>query len=201
MSFIENKTEFEKVKKNLFTKIDKKKNFESNPFLLKFKYFRAFDFDFLFEYSFINSIKKETKLDNQIEYYFYVLKPDPLEYFYKHFGKFNVFKFPAQFNEIEFDNILMKDPGDSPSDAIAINSFEIAFYPSSGNWCILASRDLEIAIIGFSKLDYIEKFEKCFDNYQDIFYSVENYVSYLFDILEMNESQKVIYKNIVHNYK
>ena len=95
----------------------------------------------------------------------------------------------------------MKDPGDSPSDAIAINSFEIAFYSSSDNWCILASRDLEIAIIGFLKLDYIERFEKSFDNYQDIFYSVENYVSYLFDILEMNENKKVIYRNIVNNYK
>jgi hypothetical protein len=47
-----------------------------------------------------------------------ILKPDPLNYFHHHFGKYPGFVHSRGNTDEEFFHFMMQDPGDSPADAL-----------------------------------------------------------------------------------
>lgn len=69
-----------------------------------------------------------------------VLNPDPFSYFNMHFGKYPGFIVGPQHTDDDFFEILMKDPGDSPADAIGVYSEQYAVLPISGEWFFYADR-------------------------------------------------------------
>lgn len=69
-----------------------------------------------------------------------VLNPDPFSYFNMHFGKYPGFIVEPQHSDDDFFEILMKDPGDSPADAIGFYSEQYAVLPLSGEWFFYADR-------------------------------------------------------------
>jgi hypothetical protein len=69
-----------------------------------------------------------------------VLNPDPFSYFNFHFGKYPGLIVEAHHTDDEFFEMLMKDPGDSPADAIGFYSEQYVVLPISGDWFIYADR-------------------------------------------------------------
>jgi hypothetical protein len=62
-----------------------------------------------------------------------VLKPDPFSYFHFHFGKYSGFVVREGNSEDDFADILMRDPGDSPADAIGFYSEQYVVSPIVGD--------------------------------------------------------------------
>ncbi|MDI7046862.1 hypothetical protein QMN58_25470 [Escherichia coli] len=50
-----------------------------------------------------------------------ILKPDPLNYFHYHFGKYPGFVHGGEDTDEEFFHFMMQDPGNSPADALGVN--------------------------------------------------------------------------------
>jgi len=69
-----------------------------------------------------------------------VLNPDPFSYFHFHFGKYPAFIVDARHSDDDLFDILMKDPGDSPADAIGFYSEQYVVLPISGEWFMYADR-------------------------------------------------------------
>ncbi|MFM0735859.1 hypothetical protein PQQ51_01275 [Paraburkholderia xenovorans] len=70
-----------------------------------------------------------------------VLHPDPFNYFHFHFGKYSGFIVTAGHDDDAFFEILMKDPGGSPADAIGFYSEQYVVLPIIGEWFMYADRD------------------------------------------------------------
>ena len=77
-----------------------------------------------------------------------VLDPEPISYFYKHFGKINSFCFGAGISPDEYKRLRLLDPGNEV-DAIQFNSETVAWIPDNDRWAIWGERSREIAVIGF----------------------------------------------------
>ncbi|WP_244112826.1 hypothetical protein [Burkholderia gladioli] len=75
-----------------------------------------------------------------------ILKPDPFGYFNFHFGKYPGFVHNKHHTDDEYFSVLMKNPGDSPADAIGINSYQYVVMPLHGNWIVFGDRNWDIAV-------------------------------------------------------
>lgn len=200
IDYIINIEDFEKIKSNLFLLFNKKFEIENNPFNDDFKIFFAIEFDFLFTEDFFNGIKIFLKKIDTNKFYFYTINPSPEKYFFKHFNKFNAFEVNLNNTDKELSEIMMKNPKDSPSDALALNSDDIVWFSHSKEWAILGSRDLEIAIVGLTINKVKDQFLSSFNNFDNIFLSVEEQIENLDDLIGFDDSQKVIYSKLIKNY-
>jgi hypothetical protein len=64
-----------------------------------------------------------------------ILKPDPLNYFHHHFGKY-----PG------FFHFMMQDPGDSPADALGVNHEHYVLLPVVGDWIAFGDRSWDVGV-------------------------------------------------------
>ncbi|MFM0174018.1 hypothetical protein [Paraburkholderia sediminicola] len=85
-------------------------------------------------------IRSVVAFDGTGEFAVIVINPDPFSYFNQHFGKYPGFIVGAQHTDDDFFEILMRDPGDSPADAIGFYSEQYAVLPISGEWSFYADR-------------------------------------------------------------
>lgn len=69
-----------------------------------------------------------------------VMKPDPFNYFHFHFGKYPGFIQQASHTDDDFFEFLLKDPGDSPADALGVNSEHYVVMPLPGDWIVFGDR-------------------------------------------------------------
>jgi hypothetical protein len=63
-----------------------------------------------------------------------ILKPDPFKYFHHHFGKYPGFVHGQDNTYVEFFDLMMQDPGDSPADALGVNYDHYVIMPIEGDW-------------------------------------------------------------------
>ncbi|MCJ7932440.1 MAG: hypothetical protein MUW56_02085 [Chryseobacterium sp.] len=91
-NFVTDKKEFEHYKSKIKKLFPEYLSLEKNSFNNNFKYFIAFDFDYIFEeiffegiIAFLNKIKNE-------KLFFYTIDPSPEDYFFIHFNKYSVFE-------------------------------------------------------------------------------------------------------------
>ena len=63
-----------------------------------------------------------------------ILKPDPFKYFHHHFGKYPGFVHGRDSTYVEFFDLMMQDPGDSPADALGVNYDHYVIMPMEGDW-------------------------------------------------------------------
>lgn len=201
INFVENKKEFENYKNQYLKLFDPEKRFQDNPFKSNFNYFIGFDFNFIFSEVFFSSIKDFVKKIKSEHLFFYTIEPSPEEYFFKYFKKYNVLNIKLTDTEMDLNNIMMKDPLDSPSDALAINSNEISWFSNSDDWAIIGSREWEISIVGFTSLEMKGKFLSSFGDNLDIFTSIEQQVHILDDMLNFDKELKADYNELTKNYQ
>lgn len=199
-NFVIDKKEFEDYKSKIRQIFPEYISFEQNSYNDKFKYFIAFDFDYIFEeiffegiISFLNKIKDE-------KLFFYTINPSPEDYFFLHFKKYSAFELETNKSYNDFNDILYKDPGENTADAIGINSNEIACFSNSNDWAIIGSREWEIAIVGFTFLEIKETFLTSFKESSEIFTSIEEQVTILDDMLNFDKNVKSDYKKLADNY-
>jgi hypothetical protein len=72
--------------------------------------------------------------------YYVVLRPDPVSYFFAHFGKYPLIEIKPSGSAEEYMAVLNEDPGGSPADALGINWSEYMILPSSKAWFIRGLR-------------------------------------------------------------
>lgn len=199
--FVTDKEEFVKYKSRFF-QLFVNDDFENNPFFSDFKYFLSFEFDFIHNKSFFEGLKNFLKSIGYKTVTFYTIDPSPEDYFYKHFNKFSVFEININAPDKELNDIMMKDPGNSSADALAINSNEISWFSNSNEWAIIGSRDWEIAVVGFTnekiKQNFIDSFS---EDAQTMFTSMKTQVDALDEMLNFNDKIKAEYTKLVESYK
>ncbi|VTZ52641.1 hypothetical protein MPC4_90116 [Methylocella tundrae] len=77
-----------------------------------------------------------------------VLDPNPISYFYKHFGKINSFRFGANITDEEYSTLVQLSPGND-ADALLYHGDTVVWIPEHADWAIWGQRDPEITVIGF----------------------------------------------------
>lgn len=193
INYISDKRNYKEQKRRFLNIFKDKSQFEENRFRKDIKYFLAFDFDFIHDDKFDQGIKSfltELRLNN---YTYYTIDPSPEKYFYKYFNKYNIGVISIKTTDEELNNFLMRDPGGSPADALAINSQEIALFSEADYWGIVASRDFEIGFAGFSSNIIKNLFLSAFDNSTGMINTVKEQV----DILELDEFAR---SKLIKNY-
>jgi len=201
IDFIKTKNQYKTLNLKFYSIFKHNKEIEKNPFNANFKYFLAFDFDFIYDELFFDGIKKFLMKINEKDVVFYTISPSPEKYFFKHFKKYSIFKIDLLTSDTEINDIMMKDPGGSPADAIALNSDDIALFSDSNDWAILASRDWEIGIVGFSDLKLKNLFLSSFGSDANIFSTIGERVKILKEILNFNEVDLNNYNQLIESYK
>lgn len=199
--FVTDKEEFLKYKSQ-FNRIFTNEDFGDNPFDSRFKYFSAFEFDFIYKKLFFEGLKNFLKKIGDKTVTFYTINPSPEEH-YRRFQKYNIFEISNEATDEALNDIMMKDPDDT-IDAIniAIGSDDISWFSTSDNWAIMGSRDWEVAIIGFSSERLKELFIESFsENAQLMFTSVEQFVEEFKEMIVFNEISTNFYNNLIKNYQ
>ena len=200
IDFVKNKEEFEKHKLKYKSIFNNMNGIDKNPFNSDFNLFVAFEFDFLFCEDFFTGIKiflNKIKNDRLI---FYTINPSPEKYFYKYFKKYNVLEIDLNRSEKELNDILMKNPGDSPADAIAINSNDILWFSQSKDWAIIGSRELETSIVGFTSINAQKLFLSSFEEKNSVFFSIEEHIKNLNKIFKFSKNQNNSFKTMLKKY-
>lgn len=197
IEFISDKKSFVKCKKQKDTIFNSNNHLPKKVFNESFNYFLFIDFDYLFEDSFFLNLSSFLKKMNLKDYIFYIDNPNPETYFYKHFKKFNVSIIPVNSELDCFNKFLFEDPGDSPADAIIYNSFDIFLFSNDSKWGITASRDLDIAVIGFkdiiTKRNFLEEFSLDKDYINDFKSLKKN--------IDINNGYNDMINLLIENYK
>lgn len=201
VDFVKRKEDFEKYKYRFNTLFKQGIRFEDNPFNECFKHFVAFEFDFIYHESFFKGIKNFLSEKGVGTVIFYTIDPSPEEYFYHHFEKYSVFEISSNATDEELSKIMMKNPGDSPADALAINSNEISWFSPSDDWAIIGSRDWEIGLIGFIDQTTKELFLNSFSESVDMFFPIQQQVEIYQGMFEFTEVRKKIYDKLIKNYQ
>lgn len=200
INFIDNKQEFKKYKLKYLEFFKQNIPFERKPFKENYIYFLGFEFDFIFNDNFFEGICNFLKELNVNNFIYFTTNPSPEKYFYKNFNKYNVFDANVNTSNLEINDILMKDPGDSPSDAIALNSVEIAIFSDSNNWAFLGSREYELGVIGFTSVEIKILFLASFYDNSDMFFSVKEQIDINCEFMDISKSQKEKFDLINRNY-
>ncbi|MGO9673361.1 MAG: hypothetical protein ACLPSF_04205 [Methylocella sp.] len=78
-----------------------------------------------------------------------VLDPDPISYFYKHFGKLNSFCVGANITDEEYSALVRLSPGNE-ADALLYHGDTVVWIPEHADWAMWGQRDREITVIGFN---------------------------------------------------
>ena len=201
VDFIKDNKEFEKYRLRFMALFREGIAFEQNPFNLYFKHYLAFEFDFIYHELFFEGIKSFLSKIENISLTFYTIEPSPKEYFFKHFQKYSVFEIGVDKSDEELSNIMMKDPGNSPADAFAINSNYIAIFSSSDQWAISGSRDWEIAIVGFTSKEIKDLFISSFGENSDMFFTVRKQVEIYDEMFSFSKKQRKKYDKLIESYR
>jgi hypothetical protein len=86
------------------------------------------------------------------------VRPDPVGYFFNHFSKFPAIIFQPTDSEADYCTMLQADPGGSPADALAFNTWAYVVLPSSGDWIAYGDDSKEIAV--FSGAPEVNEFAR-----------------------------------------
>ncbi|CAM3898045.1 hypothetical protein I6H88_12355 [Elizabethkingia bruuniana] len=200
MALLTDSKKFSMYKKRVSELFFPENKIEDNIFREDFKYFMAFDFDYIYEEIFFDGIKHFLKDINESVIYFYTLSPSQEEYYYKRFGKYSTFDINTnQTYEDLYDN-LYEDPGENTGNYAGVVSNDVVWFSDSNDWAIACSRDLEIAICGFTTLKMKKQFKDSFNKNSGIFSTIEEHINNLNDMLSFNDGQWVYYNQIIHNH-
>ncbi|WP_260854406.1 hypothetical protein [Paraburkholderia sp. BCC1884] len=74
------------------------------------------------------------------------LKPDPFGHF-SYFEKYPAFLHGAKNTVDDYYDVLHRDPGNSPADAIAYNAIQYVVLPIVGDWFMYADRDWQMGAL------------------------------------------------------
>ncbi|MCY7509782.1 hypothetical protein ABES17_14205 [Bacillus safensis] len=152
--FVRSEKEF-KFYQNLVDHVfDQNKRLPQQVFRKNFDCFLFQEFEWALSDDILPTIKDLLNSTSDREFLTAVLKPDPVDYYFKEFGYYNWLKASVNISGEDYVNALWTHPKGSIADNIITNSNIVVWLSRSLQWAILADRDLEICIIGMvSKKD------------------------------------------------
>ena len=200
IQFIKNTTEFETEQDIFFQKYKDGINFPENVFSTAFQFYVGFNHDLIYKEAFFDGLKIFISSLGNEDFTFYTIDPSPQKYFFKHFNKYSIAKITTKDSSEEYNNFLLKDPGDSPADAMQYNSELVAIYSISTRWAIATSKDWEVGIVGFNSLNDKINFIKSFNFDEQMFFSIKELIEIYEDYFHWSVQQKALYWNFVKNY-
>lgn len=170
----------------------------SQVFSDKFTCYRFLEFEEAMSHDFWPIIQELGRESNDPFIINAVLKPDPLEYFYKEFNYFNCTKLPINLSGEDYFSILEMGPEGYEADAMLYNSFTIVWVSPSMKWAIWGEREFGICIIAINDTD--ESLKSMMD--LDKFRSIKD--ATVMDWIELNfrnfEVPKKIANMLIDNY-
>lgn len=150
---MDNKKDFQDLQ-NLYSTIflDDNKGLPHQVFKKNFGNFVFEEFDWTMTSRFWDmDIKELARASGDTEIYMSVREPNPVNYYFSHFGYYNALKMSSHSSGKEYFSLLAKEPKTSPADAIRYNSGTIVWMPMSGKWAIWGERSYSICVLGFAK--------------------------------------------------
>lgn len=171
----------------------------NNAFVGSFSLFKAFEFDLIYGEIFFTGIQSFIKKILNESFTFYTLSPSPEKYFFKHFYKYSVVKFPLNSTYEDYITFLHKNPGDSPADSLIDNSQTVILYSNNLNWGIIGDKDREIAIVGFKDLSTQNMFLNSFND-EMLFSTIGERAEVIQEMVNLNSSGKKFYSDLERNY-
>jgi hypothetical protein len=72
--------------------------------------------------------------------YYVLLRPDPIQYFHRHFHKYPAFEITLDDTAKTYLAVLNEDPGGSPADAVGTNWSTCVIAPPSRKWFVHVMR-------------------------------------------------------------
>lgn len=139
--FIRNNKELIELKEMVISTFNIESNLPEQVFSEKFGDFKFEEFDWTMSGEFWDILKKLAIQTNDNFILIAVLKPNPVEYFYKEFKYYNWIKLPVGLSDDEYYEILQLGPEESPADAVVYNSYTVAWLSPSMKWAIWGERD------------------------------------------------------------
>jgi len=201
IDFITSRVAFEKHR-SMVDSLFRTVPFEDNPFDDRFTYFVAFEFDFVYHELFFEGLKKFSTSLNENTLMFYTVTPSPVNYYFEKFSKYSVFEISNEASDSELNHIMMKDPKGNSGNSICLTSDEFVWYSTSKNWAILASRDWELAIVGFSDYNLKTLFTNSFDtSSQTMLSSISDQVKGLNEMLNFDNDKLDKYLGLISRYR
>lgn len=202
--------EFIKDKEDLVSIKDKLNNLLTWKFLPsivfqnKLNYVLFSDFDTLFTKMFFDGFIKYLRKTEQYEFLYYVADPDPENYFFFHFGFYNVLKGNVDLNYELFQSRINADPGGSSADAIIHNTNLVSIFSNDQSCVIFGDRENEISVIGFTNKKELSDFLSSFDLTKLEFVSVNDIVEINKETMFRNEvipkEYEVFFSELIKNY-
>lgn len=126
--------------------------------------FRFADDGFLFDGKFASRMSSFLTGIQQADWTLMVLEPDGEDYFHRHFGVYPVVCGHVGTTDEEFREVLNRDPGNSPADALIGSPNLITFFGPCQDWIGLLDRECEVAVMAFQKPELAKLFAGCFAN-------------------------------------
>jgi len=161
--FIKDVNEYFKLNDILESIFQLDKEIPDNVFQKEFRNYLFEQFDNVLCGEFLTTIRGLAEKSKDDYVILAVLKPNPMDYYYKEFSYFNWLKLPLNLSNDDYWDILNEGPQNYEADAIMYNSFKIALFSPSKKWGILADRDFEISVIAFNdnvfNIDYLQLLE------------------------------------------
>lgn len=152
--FVRSEKEFRFYQNLVDHVFDQNKRLPQQVFRKNFDCFLFQEFEWALSDDILPAIKDLLNSTSDREFLTAVLKPDPVDYYFKEFGYYNWLKASVNISGEDYVNALWTHPKGSIVDNIITNSNIVVWLSRSLQWAILADRDLEICIIGMvSKKD------------------------------------------------
>ncbi|WP_088000467.1 hypothetical protein [Bacillus pumilus] len=152
--FINSDNEFKKYKVMIEKVFYTKKHLPHRVFRENFNCFLFQEFDWALSDEVLTTIKKLSGLTQDKDFLTAVLKPDPVEYYFKEFGYYNWLRTSVEVSGEDYVNALWTSPEDSIADDIFTNSNIVVWLSNSLDWAIWGDRDLEICILATKSKKY-----------------------------------------------
>lgn len=195
--FIHKKEEFEKVWSLITAAIDVKQELPNQIFKPAFSGFALGEFDWAMSGDFWGTLQQLTKVTGDSTAYIAVLDPEPTEYYFHHFGYYNIASLPITMSKDDYWQLLGTAPQNNPADSLLFNSFIVVWFPPSLRWFIFGQRTYEVCILAFAD----EETKKAAQAITDTWMPMDDMIS----IMSSNFSKEIMPKEFEvafrENYK
>ena len=180
MNPISTAKDFDLIDVSIDRVIDRSRTLPDRVFRNTLKYFLFITFDELRMTLFFNHVKQYLIRTGERKFWLTTIDPDPRSYFFNHFGFYGAFEFLSSDDEDDYVSALHDYPKNSPADALMHNANSMIALSSSDGWGVFGSREVDIAICGFSDRVQMEIFRSVYGS--DLLNSVNAAAEYAYGV-------------------
>lgn len=149
--FISDSATFESIWMRFGRIFLEKSELPHNVYHKSFDYYLFAEFDWAMSADFWSELKTLASQSADERVLVAVLDPNPIDYFFREFGYYNVFDLSVNASADDYWNALISGPPDSPADAVLYNANIVTWFSDSAKWAIWGQREFGICAAGLKK--------------------------------------------------